>query len=97
MSRVPAAVAEFVLERAEGSCEHCGCIRPGGRHSLHHRLLRSQGGQDTIENLMVVTPEHHNVAPGSIHQEVARSIDLGHIVEAGKDPADVLVRYYSWA
>lgn len=88
---MPRWLVEAVLERAGHYCECCGHTRPGGRYSLHHRQLRSAGGGNTIDNVMVVIPTHHNVAAGSIHQEVARSIRLGHIVPAGQDPALVPV------
>jgi hypothetical protein len=85
-------VLNEVLDRADRYCEHCGFTRPGGRFALHHRKLRSHGGDDSAVNLMVVTPSHHNVAFGSIHQEVARSLLLGHIVPEGGDPASIPVR-----
>jgi len=89
---IPDYVVRRVLDRAGWDCEHCGLSRPGGRYHLHHRLKRSQGGRHTVENLMVVTPSHHNVHPGSIHQEVAQSLLLGQLLTRGQDPALVPVR-----
>jgi hypothetical protein len=58
---------------------------------VHHRKLRSQGGQDTVENLMLVHDVCHNITPWSIHQNPARSYRLGHMVKQADDPADVPV------
>jgi len=92
MSDVPPAIRQACLERAGWACEHCGFTRPGGLYHLHHRKLRKQGGEHTMENLMVVTPSHHNVAAGSIHQEVDRSRRLGHLLRADQDPSLVPVQ-----
>jgi hypothetical protein len=89
---IPDFVVARVLERAGWQCEHCGLSRPGGWFHLHHRLLRKHGGQHSVANILVVTPTHHNVAAGSIHQEVARSLRLGQLLNAGEDPVLVPVQ-----
>lgn len=91
-TQVPHGIREACLERAGWACEHCGLTRPGGRYHLHHRKLRKQGGEHTMDNLMVVTPSHHNVAAGSIHQEVKRSRRLGHLLSRNDDPSLVPVQ-----
>lgn len=82
--------------RCDGRCEHCGYALPVADDgtpvfSIHHRLSRAQGGGDGPENTLAVYPPHHNVQPGSIHQEPAWSVENGWIVERGKDPARVPV------
>lgn len=90
MSRIPATVVAEVHERAAGHCE--GCTWPlRGVVALHHRLPLSAGGPNTAVNLMLVHGECHNVAPGSIHQNPARSYRLGHLVRRGSDPAAIPV------
>lgn len=58
--RMPAAVAEAVLERADGACEGMVrgvCVGTGGH--LHHRMMRSQGGRHTVENLVLLCHACH--------------------------------------
>lgn len=86
----PRAVADAVLERALDHCEACDWPA-AGKMDMHHRLLRSQGGQDTVENLIWVHHLCHVLAPYSIHQNPARSYQLGHMVRSGLDPAQVPV------
>lgn len=78
--------------RCDGRCEHCGYALPVADDgtpvfSIHHRLSRAQGGGDGPENTLAVYPPHHNVQPGSIHQEPAWSMENGWIVPRGQDPA----------
>jgi len=57
-----------------------GCIARGlvpqvscmGRIDPHHRLMRSQGGKDSLDNLISVCRAHHDW----IHAHPARSYDL---------------------
>jgi hypothetical protein len=57
-----------------------GCVARGlvpevacfGRIDPHHRLMRSQGGPDTAENLISVCRSHHDW----IHGHPAKSYDL---------------------
>lgn len=83
---------KILAVRCDGRCEHCGYALPAADDgspvfSIHHRLSRAQGGGDGPENTIAVYPPHHNVQPGSIHQEPAWSVENGWIVERGKDPA----------
>lgn len=54
----------------------------------HHRKRRSQGGTDDEPNIMLVTPEQHQW----IHENVAKSYELGWLVESWQDPAEVPIR-----
>ena len=82
----------ILVARAAGHCEHCNApfrITDTGDPvaQMHHRLRRSQGGQDCPTNLLLVRPECHTVHQLSIHQEPSWSVENGWIVERGKDPA----------
>lgn len=48
-------------------------IRCQGRIDPHHALMRSQGGKDTLEDLIAVCRAHHDW----IHNHPARSYELG--------------------
>lgn len=63
---MPHDVAEAVYER-DGDCRAYSMgfatdVRCNGRMHIHHRRLRSQGGPDTLENLMVICDHHHHLA-----------------------------------
>jgi 5-methylcytosine-specific restriction endonuclease McrA len=44
-----------------------------GRLDPHHILRRSQGGQDTPDNLVTLCRAHHS----AVHEQIARSYELG--------------------
>ena len=81
-------VREALLERQNGCCPHCDRpMRIEAAH-VHHRLKRSQGGDNAMDNLLLVEASHHR----DIHANVARSYELGHMVRRGEDPSAVRVR-----
>jgi hypothetical protein len=99
VSRIPTAVVNEVLERAQGHCEACSWPILGA-YALHHRHPRGRGGSklpwiDTAVNLMVLHGDFdnncHNLTSYSVHSRVTRSRRLGHIIPYGTDPATVPV------
>lgn len=79
-------VAEIVLNRAGFYCEKCG--RVGSDFALHHRKLRSRGGQDTPSNLIAVHHGCHNLDTDSIHNNPKLAEVKGWMVPSWADPAD---------
>ncbi|WP_151530557.1 MULTISPECIES: HNH endonuclease [Corynebacterium] len=59
-----------------------------GRH-LHHRQLRSQGGDHTTENLVLLCHACHDWA----HKHPALARERGVIVRATQDPAEAPIKY----
>lgn len=60
--RIPDEVKVAVRARAGGCCEaqpYRPTLACSGRFEFHHRLRRSQGGEDTVENLLYVCSTHH--------------------------------------
>ncbi len=60
-------VRDFALKRAAGRCEYCGnegFALPGGGLFLetHHVIPLSEGGPDTVENVVALCPNHHREA-----------------------------------
>lgn len=59
-------VREFALNRANGICESCGM--PGFKTSAgiyletHHIIPLSEGGADTVENVIALCPNDHKMA-----------------------------------
>ena len=91
---------DLVLTRAMGYCEYGGePLTAPEETALHHRKLRSHGGRDTPDNLLVVCHAHHNLASDSIHLKVAKAHIYGYIVTGGQEPEAVLVRIHKrhWA
>lgn len=78
-------LTEKLVERAQGHCERCGRGLPDPFHR-HHRKLRSQGGLDTLANLVAICKKCHE----TVHLSPMASYKTGFIVKGGKlnDPAE---------
>lgn len=65
----------LAVERAEGLCEArwTGCSARG--EHAHHIRRRSQGGEDVVENLLIVCQSCH----GAIHANPALAHQKGHL------------------
>ena len=61
------SLKERVLERDDYTCRWCGVH--GGRLDAHHVLRRSQGGKDTLDNLVSV----HRICHSFIHDHPAEA------------------------
>lgn len=79
-------IAEAVLNRAGNYCEACGL--PGSDFALHHRRLKSQGGQDEVCNLIAVHHKCHNLGTHSIHLNPAKAIERGQICPSWAVPSE---------
>ena len=89
MSHIPRKVRDAVVARADGCCERCGRWAEGG--SLHHRKLRSQGGRDTVANLVLLHGSGVTGCHGHVHQDRIDAAIEGFVVPAWEDPAEVSV------
>lgn len=69
-------------------CEAKGPNCDGKAVHAHHRKLRSQGGDNSRENLCGVCMPCH----GHIHANPGRSYETGLMVHGWDDPADIPVR-----
>lgn len=91
--RCPRYIKEQVWGRCGGACEFCGFgISTIRQMHVHHRKMRSQGGDWSLPNLMGVHQACHNTGSFSIHANPARSYKLGHLVRSGDDPAAIPVQ-----
>lgn len=80
-SGVPDHVADAVIRRTAGRCALTG--EPG--EQLHHRKLRSKGGEHTEANLVYLSRHaHHDI----VHANVSWSVRHGWIVPSWYDPED---------
>lgn len=78
--QVPTGVRSEVASRSSGLCEAVllehSCTGTG--EHVHHRLLRSLGGQHTPENLLHVCPTAHSM----IHDHPEDSYRLGYLLHS---------------
>ena len=85
---IPLSARRAVAARSGGVCEACGAAAAS---HVHHRKLRSQGGDNSPENLL-----HLCAGPGGchgrIHASPLRSYELGLLVRSTDDPATVAVK-----
>lgn len=72
-------------DRSHGQCEACGLHRAV---QMHHRLHRSHGGDERVENLLHLCLACHNAA----HHDSRRYVN-GWAVRSGYDPGTVDVLY----
>src|SRR6266571_3836115 len=96
---MPKSVADAVIDRAGGRCEACG-FAAVGKMSLHHRKMRSQGGQHTVENLLYVHDGETDDCHAAIHRYPRAAYLCGLLVRSWLDPADIPVKNFGstiWA
>lgn len=82
-TKVTAAVAG--RDGQASALSRLACL--SGDHSFHHRLLRSQGGQDSLENLVLLTGSGTTGEHGWVHAHPLAAELVGLIVPPGIDPA----------
>ena len=73
------AITPELLERAHGHCE-LRIVACGGPLHRHHRLRRSHGGNNTLENLLVLCSNCH----AYVHSEVSESYLNGWLIRGVK-------------
>lgn len=81
-------VVALVAVRAEGYCEVCGGSAEESM-ALHHRKLRSRGGEHSVANLIWVHHGCHNLKTYSIHSNPAYATSKGWMVGSFQDPSEV--------
>lgn len=82
-SQVTAAVAG--RDGQASALSRLACLT--GDHSFHHRKLRSQGGEDAPENLVLLTGSGTTGEHGWVHAHPIAAELVGLIVPPGIDPA----------
>jgi hypothetical protein len=87
---IPAKVRADLRERSGGCCERCG--KPFANNA-HHRKNRSQGGQDTLSNLLMLCGSGTTGCHGYITEHPTDSYNNGWSVRSTADPELVPVVY----
>jgi hypothetical protein len=79
---------ELVLARCQGYCEFCG-IGLSEDFALHHRKFRSRGGKDIVSNLIALHHNCHNLGTSSVHLNIKKATESGHVVSRHAEPIDI--------
>jgi hypothetical protein len=92
-----AATVAAVIERDRGRCVGCGQYLLHGQrgfdYSVHHRKLRSQGGDNRLSNLVLLCGHGCSGCHGLAHSEVAASRLSGFLMLSTEDPELVLMEH----
>lgn len=91
-----AATVNAVLERDGFQCVVCSGALHGTRgfdYSVHHRKLRSQGGDNRTSNLISVCGHGSVSCHGNIHGAPAKAMEAGWIVSREHDPAQTVMAH----
>jgi hypothetical protein len=75
-----------VFFRSQARCERCGTAITYDNMAVHHRKLRSQGGDDTTTNLVCLDHACHNLGTNSVHLKPGHAAKYGWIVRSFEDP-----------
>lgn len=67
----------MLRERALGCCERCGRC---GANNAHHRINRSQGGSDTLSNLLLLCGSGTTGCHGWVTEHPEEAQRLGYTV-----------------
>lgn len=86
---IPRKVRDVVVARDGGCCIRCGRWADGG--SLHHRMLRSQGGRDVPANLVLLCGTGTTRCHGWAHAHPEEARREGLIVWSWEAPGVVPV------
>ena len=87
----------LVDDREMQRCARCGVViwENGSRH---HRKLRSRGGADAADNIILACGSGTTGCHGWMHANPAEATALGYIVSRWADPADIPILHalYEW-
>ena len=83
---IKGAIVDLVKGRAKGYCEVCG-LPEEETMALHHRKLKSRGGQDSVANLIWVHHKCHNLGTDSIHANPSYATDKGWMCPSWEEPS----------
>ena len=79
---------DLAYARSGGLCERCG-IPLADSWALHHRKLKSRGGENNLSNLVCLHHSCHNGSTSSVHNNPTKATEDGFMVASWVDPADV--------
>lgn len=80
-------VRQMVYMRCNAYCEKCGLPLPQD-WALHHRKLKSRGGNDDASNLLALHHKCHNTGTDSVHLNPKMAKDKGYMVSSWAEPTE---------
>lgn len=93
----PSAKLRALVEARDGNrCVRCGKSVSRTDDSLHHRIPRGRGGENSAENLLLLDGSGTTGCHGWAEQNRTAAYRLGYLVPTGVDPADVPVAVAGW-
>ncbi len=88
-SNEPSPKVRAMVEARDGNrCVRCGKPCSRAEDSLHHRWPRGRGGENTVENLIVLCGDGVTLCHGFVEKNRTAAYKLGYLVETGINPAD---------
>lgn len=82
-ARMDPVLRAAILDRSQSCCDLCRRHLREDQWQCHHRLRRSQGGQDSLFNLIAL----HTKCHAWVHNNVTWSLEHGFLVPSHRDPA----------
>lgn len=82
---------ELVIARCQGYCEFCGLVLSED-FALHHRKFKSRGGRDEVDNLIALHHNCHNMGTFSVHLNIKKATESGHVVSRHAEPSNIPLR-----
>ena len=79
---------DALVERHDGHCPWCGHPLPV-LYAVHHRQLRSQGGDDSPANLVCLCHSCHNGSTQAVHHQPSIAYERGFLVHSWDDPTEI--------
>ncbi|MET8985927.1 HNH endonuclease signature motif containing protein [Nonomuraea wenchangensis] len=95
----PSAKLRALVEARDNGCVRCGAKVPRDEDSVHHRIPRGRGGENTAENLLLLCGSGTTGCHGWVESHRTEAYNAGYLVRTGFDPLDVpvLLRGTTWA
>lgn len=84
------------VEGRDKVCVRCGTAVPRDEDSIHHRIPRGRGGENSAENLLLFCGSGTTGCHGWTEKNRTAAYRLGYLVHTGIDPADVPVAVAGW-
>jgi ribosomal protein S27AE len=88
----PSPKLRALVEMRDQACARCGVVVARHEDSLHHRLPRGRGGENTAENLVLLCGDGVAGCHGWVEKHRTEAYNLGFLVKTGIDPLNVAVR-----